>query len=342
MAEAAHTGPKSAGAKMAKAKEPAAVSTRVSPWYLVVLAGSALAALAAFYLVLMGLETTNRLPPPAFSNSLCVDEKLEHMRTHKPSSPKLLVIGSSVAWRHFDGASAEKVSPGSAPYNAGFCGLFADQSVYVANWLLDRNPSVKEVLLLAVPQDFEDCTGHPAAIFDRKDADEFVYGGASRWRYYLRYFDPISLVRNAKGIAAQRSGANDLDPLVFDGYGAGPLDTSVSRDLTYGPVFRQDPACYAAVAALSKRLKSEGRRLMIAATPIHPDWKAQYDPQGKMVGAFTSGAKAIPASEFWDGDKANLFDKSAYTDAVHFRWSAAGKFSQALASNFHFGDAPHE
>src|SRR5690606_34348371 len=96
-----------------------------------------LGALGLFWLALFWLERTENLSPPAFSNNLCVDEKLDFLRSNPIVSPNLLVIGSSVAWRHVDGDALVREIPDANPLNGAFCGLFANQAVYVANWLLD-------------------------------------------------------------------------------------------------------------------------------------------------------------------------------------------------------------
>jgi hypothetical protein len=319
-------------AKPAKAKA-AAEPVRVSPWYLATLVGSAVFAVAAFFLVLVGLQSTGHLPPPAFSNSLCADEKLEYLRAHADAKPTLLVIGSSVAWRHFDGDAAVQASPGVRPLNAGFCGLFANQSAYAADWLLSRNPSVKDVMLIASPLDFEDCTGKPTKVFDRADVDAFVYGQSSRWSYYARYFDPVSLARNALEVAGKRSGANKVDPLVMDRYGAGPLQTDESRGLLYGKLNRQDPACFKAAAELSARLHSQGRRLMIVATPVLGEWR-DLGQNRALIEQYSKALSTIPYAEFWDGEQANP-PKSAFFDAVHMRWSSVPAFTHAAMSHFY-------
>ncbi|MFG9976623.1 hypothetical protein ACG3QR_33220, partial [Pseudomonas aeruginosa] len=83
-----------------------------------------------------------------------------------------------------------------------FCGLHANQSTYVANWLLDREPSVRQVVMIVDPLDFAGCWKVPDAVFDRTHADQYVYQQASRWGYYMRYFSPRSLLRNAQTVKA--------------------------------------------------------------------------------------------------------------------------------------------
>jgi len=327
-------------AKAAKAAE--APPPAVRPRYLAAVFGSAACALMAFYALIFSLDAAGHLPPPAFSNSICVDEKLAFHRENPIESPNLLVVGSSVAWRHFDGAALVREAPEARPLNAAFCGLSLNQTQFVADWFLDRTPSVRDVLLIVSPQDFENCTTTRTALFNEEDVERYVAGGASPWPYYMRYFDPFSLGRNATQIAAKRSGENWLDALVFDPYGGGPLDTEKNREtLLYGMVKRMDSNCFGALGALSARLQHEGRRLLVASTPLNPEWKASGDPDGRTVEEFNRRIRATlagnPLAEFWDGDAARVVDSDAYVDAIHLRWSAAKDYTVALGKALHPG-----
>lgn len=317
-----------------KAKEGAgASSAQMSPAYIMALFGGMLGAMLAFCGLLFGLHTSENLPPPAFSNSLCVDEKLSFLRNNPIEAPDLLIIGSSVAWRHVDSNAVVQASPQSKPLNGAFCGLHANQSVYVANWLLDRHPSVRQVVMVVDPLDFAGCWKTPAAVFNREDADSYVYEKAFSWKYYLHYFAPGSLLRNASGIKDQRNDRNDFDPLVFNRYGDGPLHTTNSRGLLYGTPEPLDERCFTALHSLASRLKQDGLPLTVVATPLHPDWKAQQDPTGVFLGSFDekiAAALSGTGSTYWNADKEWTAPKGAFVDAIHLRWSAAKEFSKAL------------
>jgi hypothetical protein len=293
-------------------------------------------ALAAFYGALLMLQSTDNLPPPAFANSLCIDEKLSFMREQPAGSPNLLVIGSSVAWRHFDGATVASQSKGVLkPLNGAFCGLHVNQSAFTANWLLDRLPSIRQVVLIAAPQDFSECSINRQAIFNRQDADDYVYGGASPWPYYLRYFSPVSLMGNARRVKARRANLVELDPLVFTAYGDGPLKTADSLlGLGYGQSKPLDPTCFQALESLAQRLQKEGRPFTVVSSPLHPDWKTTEDASGEFINDFDArlvqSLKATSA-RFWDADSELKTSNAAFTDALHLRWSAAQDFSIALA-----------
>ncbi|MFC3609264.1 hypothetical protein [Stutzerimonas tarimensis] len=309
-------------------------SSRIGGHYLLAMAGGLLGALVLFAGVLLTLERTDHLPPPAFSNSLCVDEKLGFLRSHRLDDPDLLVIGSSVAWRHFDGAAVVEASPGTRPLNGAFCGLHANQSAYAAHWLLDREPGIRQVVMIADPQDFTGCWRVREAVFDRDDADRYVYGEASSWPYYLRYFAPVSLVRNALGIQDQRTARNEWDPLVFDRFGDGPLDTPNSRGLLYGRPEPLDPVCFDALRALAERLHHQGIGFTLVSTPLHPDWKARHDPQRQLLDRFDRQlAQSLAGTDahYWNADRDHGMPAAAFVDAIHLRWSAARLFSADLA-----------
>ncbi|AHL75468.1 hypothetical protein CH92_10265 [Stutzerimonas stutzeri] len=291
-------------------------------------------ALALFCLTLFALERTGNLPPPAFSNISCADEKLSFLRENPIQSPNLLIIGSSVAWRHVDGNVLTQALPEVQPMNGAFCGLFANQSTYVGHWLLDREPNIRSVVMIADPQDFAGCWRVPTAVFNREYVDPYVYEQASPWVHYLRYFSPKSLVRNALTVKAQRAGQIEWDPLVFNRFGDGPLETSNTRDLVYGAPEALDPSCFQALHDMGARLAKEGRQLMVVSTPLNPQWKEKYDPDGKFLADFDKrilDTLSVTGGTFWNADKDWNTPATSFVDAVHMRWSAVQQFSGALA-----------
>lgn len=311
---------------------------QIGSGYLLALFGGLLCTLAAFGLTLAGLDRSGNLPPPAFSNNLCVDEKLSFLRSHRVATPDVLVIGSSVAWRHVDGDELVKNSPTTKPLNGAFCGLFANQSVYVGNWLLDREPTIRHVVMVIDPQDFAGCWKVPDSVFNRDDADAYVYDHASRWPYYMRYFSPVSLIRNALTVKGQRNGQSEWDPLVFDHYGGGPLDTLNSRRLLYGKPDALDHSCFDALSAMASRLEREARQFTVVATPLHPEWKSRYDRNGEFLADFDLRIRRSlgqSGASYWNADKELNTPASDFVDAIHLRWSAAQRFSAALAKHLY-------
>lgn len=324
------------------AANDATASRLITPAYLLALCSGLLGTLGIFVLLLTGLNLTDNLPPPAFSNSLCVDEKLNFLRNNPIADPNLLVIGSSVAWRHVDGAALIRHSPQLRPFNGGFCGLHANQSVYVADWLLDREPSIRQVVMIADPLDFAGCWKVPDAVFDRTDADRYVYENAAPWGYYMRYFAPRSLLRNAQTVKLQRANRIEWDPLVFNRFGDGPLEPAKDRGLFYGAPEPLDRSCFTALGTLAQRLQREGRQLLVVSTPLHPQWKAEHDPDGSFLADFDRRMHATLApsgAQYWIPDHNWTAPPNAFVDAIHLRWSAVHSFSAALAQQLRIAEA---
>jgi len=151
----------------------------------------------------------------------------------------------------------------------------------------------------------------------------------------MRYFTPGSLLRNARTVKAQRAGQVEFDPLVFNRYGDGPLDTANSRGLLYGQPEPLDPTCFAALDSLAQRLAREGRQLTVVATPLHPQWKADHDSQGRLLAQFDSALRLTlerNGAQFWNADTDHRMSPSAFVDAIHLRWSAAQALSIDLAA----------
>jgi hypothetical protein len=322
---------------MTNVKAPsAAIEPTVARRYLLsVLAGLATCC-ALFLALLVSLNATGNLPPPAFANSLCTDEKLSFLRDQQIESPNLLVIGSSVAWRHIDSETLVKMLPGTRPLNAGFCGLTANQSAFVANWMLDRYQSVRHVLMVVAPQDLTRCTATRTEIFNRADADKFVFGHEMRWPYYFKYFDPISLARGAATIKDRRMGRTEFDDLVMTRFGDGPLDTKLTREMGYEDLDPIDPACLGALEALVARLNREGRTFSIVTTPIHPGWIADGVSRSQFVAEAHASLATLTDKEkipFWNAATEWVTPKESFTDAIHLRWSVAKSFTAAVAQH---------
>ncbi|WP_052388965.1 hypothetical protein [Belnapia moabensis] len=309
------------------------------PGYLATLLGTIAGMFALFHGVLFSLSATGNLPPPAFTNALCIDEKFASMRLERPAAPTMLVVGSSVAWRHFDGDTVTHASPGTVPFNAGMCGRTINQTGYATEWLLEHFGTVRDVVLIASPQDFDACPASSTAFFDRHDVDDYVFGGASPWQYYTRYFSLASLVRNAVSIADKRSGADRIDPLVFDRYGSGPLGgEGVRGSLLYGKVADADPACLEALSRLGEALRQQGRRFMVVSTPLHPEWRRLNDPKGEYLGRLSGAittALAGSGAEYWDSNAAPSLAAGDFFDAIHLRWTAVPEFTGGLVKAFH-------
>ena len=303
--------------------------------YLGSIAAGALASVAFVLAFFMLLDHDSRLPPPPIVNNLCADEKLLFLRQHTFDSPTVLVLGSSIAWRSVDSASVSKATGGLRTFNGSFCALHMNQTEFVGGWLLDRLPSVRAVIVVASPFDFVGCNVSPTELFNRQAADDFVFERKWKWTFYFRYFEPVSMMRNALHVGALRSNSNPFQSLVFTKFGDGPIDTDRPfPELTYGKVPEFDRTCFAALTTFAKRLASENRTLAVVTTPLNPEWKKRFDPDDKVGGQL--GRAIVEAlqqtnAQYWDGDANIPMGPEAFADAIHLRWSAAKTFSGTFA-----------
>jgi hypothetical protein len=285
------------------------------------------AACAALYIgCLMALQHTGHLPPPPFVNSLCADGKLKFWRESPPENPTHLIVGSSVAWEDLDSERIVEADPHARPLNGGFCAAQVNQVAFVTHYLIERFPSIQTVIAALEPHDFRACSKTPAQMFSPQDADDYIF--RRRWLYwfYLRYFDLHSLQRNAR----------DLRPMgELDQWGDSPL-YGPGNGLYYGKFEGYDPTCFTDLRDLALSLTVTKRRLIVATTPLNPEWSALYDPQRSISRELAAGIKSAIAgtgSVFWDGDRQFETTPSDFVDAVHLRWPVAQRYSAALVAS---------
>jgi hypothetical protein len=318
-------------------------STLAKSSYLLALGAGAGLILLTLFGLMAGAERAGRLPPPAFSNSLCEDEKLMVLRDrHASDAPTLLAVGSSVSWRHFDAAALTRAMPQARPLNAGFCGLKITQTAYVLDWLLRRYPSARQVLAIVAPQDFESCTRPDVPVFDTAVADELFENRVSLWSYYIRYFS-FSFLTNQFRIKEGREARPGFEPLFHDKYGAAPIDPFSPHPfsgLFYRSLTELDTVCFAALRKMASVLTESGRRFVVATTPLHPEWVDLDRQHGGLAQTFSGRLEAALAgtgATFWDGNREMGFAGREFTDAIHLRWAAASRFSEALIERTRLG-----
>ena len=326
---------------MADEASKAAASSRRS-WgsYLGIAFATAACMMALYGATLAGLAATGNLPPPAFVNSLCADAKLQHIRNNPPDHPTALIVGSSIAWRNFDSAAIVQQYPDARPLNAGVCGLRANQAEFVAGFFLKRYPSAKRVLLLLAPEDLLLCSRTDATLFDAGDVNAYLSRTDWNWLNYLKYFDPVSLIRNAANLRAKQENRIPLDPLVFTRYADGPLNTSESKGILYGRFALPDQTCLDAVHDLAKTVHDSGRQMLVATSPLSPEWVSRFDQDDVYRPEFTAAIRSSldgAGAEFWNGAEQAAQPQAAFTDDIHMRWSGAERFSAALVQDTHFG-----
>jgi hypothetical protein len=297
--------------------------------YLLAMVIGALLMFATLAAALVSLKAYDTLPPPQFSNSLCIDEKLHSMRAGIPADPNLLIVGSSAAWRHFNSPAAIAADPSLRPFNAGFCGARMTQVRKVSAWLTARLPTVRHVLLIASPLDFENCTKADPSQFDVLDADAYVFGKASPARFYARYFDPLTLAYNAGMIRTARGSMFAPEPLFQNSYGDAPNQPDRSRGLFYGAV-KLDPACFAALRQTAHMLERKGIAFDVTITPLHPEWVSRYGG-GAFATAFPDMIRTslVGTGARYDATR-HQPDPRAFYDAIHIRWSATAAYTRSV------------
>lgn len=289
--------------------------------------------LAAYCLFLVSLGVAGTLPPPPFSNNSCVDEKLRFLRNSSADDADLLVLGSSVAWRHFDGAAAARVALKSR--NIAFCYNNLSQTKAVADWLLPRMPAARIVILITSPLDYQNCSSRADSQFDVQDANAYVFDGAAPFPFYFRYFDPFTLAKNAMTYRQDRSDPRQWGTLVMDQFGDAPMDPPGEARQSYGEEVGGEPdaACLSALQSLAIDVRESGRRFIVVDTPIAPAWKMKYDPEGTALRRLTEQVDQAlrgTGAERWNGDAAFKPDPAGFFDAIHLRWPTAQAFTRAM------------
>jgi hypothetical protein len=307
--------------------------------YLAVVASTIVSAAILFVVGLHVLDLEHRKPPPAFSNSLCTDAKLEFLRQSPPVQPTHLIIGSSISWRNIAAEMIVQRFPRVRPLNAGFCGLQLNQTAFVSRFVLDRYPTITDLLLVLDPKDMSACGSTRSEVFDTTDVSAYL-SGADDTIYYFRYFDLPAFLRNAFVVKERKANDDELEALVFTRYGDGPLVTKETRGVFYGAAPRFDPVCRDALASLARDVTASGRHLVVVTMPLLADWSQRFDGDAKVrtqLARQIREALAGTSSTFWDAWTEVPLDQDSYTDAFHLRWSAARTFTERLVAETGFG-----
>src|SRR5262245_26100337 len=296
--------------------------------YLAILVVTLVSTAAAFVGLLTGLDAARLKPPPAFTNSYCVDAKLEFLRRQPPVDPTHLIAGSSIAWRNIDAGLIVERHAHARPLNGGFCGLSINQSLYAADFLLSRFPTITDVLVMVDPFDMGACRSNKTALFDQADVSAYL-AGVDDWEFYFKYFDVFSLLANAFGAR---------EPLTR--YGDGPLETDAALSLVYEAPPRPQPECLAALARFADAVEKSGRNLVVVTMPLVDAWSDKYDRNSRSrasLAAAIRSALAGTGASFFDAWSATRLPSADYVDAVHLRWSAVPAFTRWLVQTTGFG-----
>ncbi|WP_181707055.1 hypothetical protein [Chthonobacter rhizosphaerae] len=277
--------------------------------------------------VLLGLDRIDRLPPPPFTATDCIDEKFAFLRDRDPTEADLLAVGSSVTWRNLDFAAVSAAETGaSKPLNGAPCFLQVNQTRFLTDFYLDRMPKVKTVVSLFAMRDFETCGGD-GAFFRPELLDLYVFERWSGLPVYFINFRPRPFLASVRHIKEMRTGELERTPLVMDAYGSGPLDVPPE---TWGDV-KIDPACMAHLARMEKDLSERGVRWIVVLFPPMPSWLERHDPTGARDLAWrreVASKLAAPSTVVVDGRDAGLKDVNFFTDPAHLNWKQVPDFTR--------------
>lgn len=274
------------------------------------------------------------LPAPALSTMVQFDEKLRYMRNRPDLDPKIIAIGSSIAWRQVAGEVFASQAGGPEHFvNGGTGNLKIHQSRRLLEFYLDNFHHVRTILLMTGLPDFDDCTELPAEIIDEHDAAAYVFDGWPAAYFYLRYFSPQRYARGALTLAGRR--VPFTGDLFLDEYGSGPLlvDESRQRGLRYGEI-KPDPACLKALVRLSHDLTARGFNLMIVFAPVNPEYLERYPEAAQWT---REAAQRVQTETKADRTKVVLlyddpeFVADDFYDAFHLQWPGVQRLSAQVA-----------
>jgi hypothetical protein len=287
--------------------------------------------IGAFVGTLALLHLLDRLPPPPLTGNACMDEKFKFLAERDLRDVDLIAVGSSVTWRNLDVAAFRHNGMARRPLNAAPCYLYVSQVVFFTEFLLNRMPRVATVVTVVAPRDFEQCTGPRDAFFPAALADAYVFHGMPSLPIYLSRFEPQKFVPDVVHIRGQRNDAYNRYTLVMDDNGAGPL--LVGDFWMPKPVF--DDTCFAALSELERVVVGHGAKLIVAIFPLQPEWRAHFDPDGQLLGAFERRVRAsLGASSTLVHSGLGIPSGSFhYADSIHFLWDSAMKYSVQLAGD---------
>lgn len=296
--------------------------------YLAIVTATITLTAACFAGILLVLDLAGSKPPPAFTNSHCIDEKLAFFRQNPPAHPTHLIVGSSIAWRNIATDVVAEEHPNTRPLNGAFCGLSFNQSAFAARFLLQRYPTITDVLVVIAPFDMGACRSNKTNLFDTADVSAYL-SGANDLQFYFKYFDIFSLFVNTFG-----------EKDVYTTHGDGPLNTDQPRRLVYGPAPAIQRECEAALAEFAAELTRNGKRLLVVTMPLLDEWSDKYDRDSKERVDFAAKIqRALNGSSatFWDAWSRITPAADGYIDATHLQWSAVPSFTRQLVAATGFG-----
>lgn len=288
---------------------------------------AAVTAIAGGFAAAMHLRPQN-LIAPAISSVESVNEKFRFLRNRPDLDPQVIAVGSSITWRHIDGA-ALSAGTGASVLN-GATGLLAvHQTRALTRLYMDLYPRAATFVMLTSLTDFGACTRN-GTLFRPDDAAAYIRRERAELFFYLKY---LTLARY---YAAARSWPEATTPFTgdrwLDAYGSSPMQVA-DRGLRYGAL-PFDATCVEELKRFSSELRARGRQLAVVVMPARPEYLARYpdaamqldtvideaEPQFRTDGNLLVDFRdvAVESADFWD--------------AFHLQWSAVRRINPALTA----------
>jgi len=274
----------------------------------------------------------DRLPAPALTPIVQIDEKLNFIRNNPQIDPHILAVGSSITFRHLNGNAFRNVAGGRLHFlNGGVVHLQIDETEDLTNFYLDNYPHVRTVLMLTGLPDFEDCSSQREPMLDPDSARGFSFERYPAVFYYLRYFSPQRYVRGIMEFEERRTPF--YGDIYIDEFGSGPVKVRKGTDygLRYGEI-DIDPACVDALVRFAEDLDQRGKDLAVIFTPIHPEYREQFPASvDALTHVIAEVQKRVPDTTFVSDMHKNAgFVSQDFYDAFHLVWAGAQRLSDII------------
>lgn len=275
-------------------------------------------------------------PAPPITRLAALDEKLRFIRENPQIDPKLLAIGSSIAWRQVAGdVYAKTVQKPTEFLNGGTVHLQIHQTADLLDFYLEHYRNVQQVIILTSLPDYDNCSAAPAAMFDHADAANYAFADWPSGFFYMRYFSPQRFLGSVLSLAKRTQPMTG--DLYIDEFGSGPIQVPVKlrRGLRYGDI-NVDPACVEALRDLIRSATARGLELTIVYPPVHPDYLRQYPEAAARLEAIIAGATQevdqAKSATVVDMHRYTGFAETDYFDAFHLDYSAVARLSGKIVA----------
>ena len=284
-----------------------------------------LLAIAGVSVALPLLDRAGMLPPPPLTANACIDEKFKFLAENDLGDVDLIAVGSSVTWRNLDMTAFKKAGLAKRPLNAAPCYLHLSETVSYTAFLLKGIPTVRTVVSVMAPRDFDQCAKPREDFFPATLAAAYVFNGMPALPIYLANSKPDKFVRSVLRIKGLRK-----NEMLMDDYGS----SFMRQPRTWLPEPVLADKCFEALTELERVVEEAGATLIVATVPLQPEWQARYDPKGTLINSFEErvrSALTAPSTLFIRGSQ-SATESLRHGDAVHYIWDSAVKYSALLAN----------